>query len=55
MPLINTLGILFLWFKCIYFLRIWESTNYLAGMVVKVIVGMRWFLMVYMMSHLAFG
>merc|ERR1740139_800228 len=24
-------------------------------MVVKVIVGMRWFMMVYMMSHLAFG
>ena len=55
MPFINTVGILFLWFKCIYYLRIWESTNYLAGMVVKVVTGMRWFLMVYMMSHMAFG
>jgi hypothetical protein len=53
--MINIFGILCLWFKCIYYLRIWKETNYLAGMVVKVVFGMKWFLMVYMMSHLAFG
>ena len=54
-PTINTIGVLFLWFKCVYYLRIWESTNYLASMVVKVMIGMRWFLIIFLMSNLAFG
>ena len=52
---INTFGILMLWTKCIYYLRIWNATNYLAGMVMKVIVEMKWFLLVSSMSHFAFG
>jgi hypothetical protein len=53
--MINTIGILFLWFKCVYYLRIWDDTNYLASMVVKVMIDMRWFLLIYFMSHFAFG
>jgi hypothetical protein len=55
LPIFNTIGILMLWTKCLYYLRIWAATNYLAGMVIRVVFVMKWFLLVYAMSQFAFG
>jgi hypothetical protein len=44
-----------LWFKFFWYLRIFDSTNYIARMVIETIKGMKVFFLIFLMSHLAFA
>jgi hypothetical protein len=44
-----------MWLKVCYYLRIWDSTNYLARMVAEVIKDMRSFLLIFLIVMLAFS
>jgi hypothetical protein len=45
----------FMWIKCLYFLRIYDSTGYLIRMIVDVIYDMRIFIMVLAIALAAFA
>ena len=44
-----------MWIKLLYFFRINKNTGYLIRMIVKVIFGMKTFLMVLLITIVAFG
>mmetsp|Transcript_24427 Transcript_24427/g.24008 ORF Transcript_24427/g.24008 Transcript_24427/m.24008 type:complete len:85 (+) Transcript_24427:2512-2766(+) len=46
---------LFIWLKMLYFLRIFESTGYLIMIIIKVIIDMKFFLMILLLTILAFA
>jgi hypothetical protein len=46
---------LFMWFKFLYFFRIFKPTGYLIRMIVTVVVDMRYFLIVLLVTILGFG
>jgi hypothetical protein len=46
---------LFIWLKFLYFLRIFESTGYLIRIIVQVVIDMRHFLLVLLLTFVAFG
>ena len=46
---------LVLWLKFLYFLRIFEATGYLIKIIIEVIVDMRFFLMILLLTFVAFG
>ena len=46
---------LLIWLKLLYFLRIFESTGYLIRMIIQVCVDMRYFLLILLLSLIAFG
>jgi hypothetical protein len=48
-------AIFLLWLKLFYFLRIWNSTNYLARMIKQVFKDMKSFFVVFMVVHCGFG
>jgi hypothetical protein len=45
----------FMWIKCLYFLRIYESTGYLIRMIIEVIVDMKNFFLVLLVAIAAFA
>ena len=45
----------FMWFKFLYFLRIFKSTGYLIRMIVEVVKDMRYFFLVLLITVAAFG
>ena len=45
----------FMWFKFLYFLRIFKNTGYLIRMIIEVIVDMRYFFLVLLITVAAFG
>lgn len=46
---------LFIWLKFLYFLRIFESTGYLIRIIVQVCIDMRHFLLLLLLTFIAFG
>ena len=44
-----------MWFKFLYFLRIYKSTGYLISMIFEVIKDMRYFFLVLLLTIIAFG
>ena len=46
---------LFIWLKFLYFLRIFESTGYLIRIIIQVVIDMRHFLFVLLLTFVAFG
>lgn len=50
---LKSLGSLLMWLKLLYFCRIYKSTGYLIRMIVKVVFGMRVFLLVLLITILA--
>ena len=44
-----------MWFKFLYFLRIFEKTGYLIRMIIEVIIDMRYFFLVLLITVAAFG
>jgi hypothetical protein len=46
---------LFIWLKLLYFLRIFDATGYLIRIIVQVVVDMRHFLLVLLLTFIAFG
>ena len=46
---------LFIWLKFLYFLRIFSSTGYLIRIIIDVIKDMRFFLMILLLTFIAFG
>lgn len=44
-----------MWFNVFYYLRIWDSTNYLARLVIEVFKEMIIFFVIYMIVHFAFA
>lgn len=48
-------GILLLWLNAFFFLRIWDSTGYLARMILEVLADMKVFFMIYVMFHFMFA
>lgn len=45
----------FMWFKLLYFLRIFRPTGYLIGMILEVVKDMRYFFVVLLITIIAFG
>ena len=45
----------FMWFKFLYFLRIFKNTGYLISMIFEVIKDMRYFLLVLLITIVAFA
>jgi len=52
---INALTTFFMWFKLLYFMRIFQNTGYLIRSIVEVISDMRYFLFVLLIAIAAFG
>jgi hypothetical protein len=52
---IHAIASLLMWFKLIYFLRIFESTGYLVRMLTEVISAMKVFLLMLSIVLIAFG
>jgi hypothetical protein len=52
---IQSIVTFFMWFKILYFLRIYRSTGYLISMIFEVIKDMRFFLLVLLITIIAFG
>ena len=46
---------LVLWLKFLYFLRIFEATGYLIKIIIEVFIDMRFFLMILLLTFVAFG
>ena len=44
-----------MWFKFLYFFRIFQPTAYLIRMIVTVIVGMKYFLLMLLVTIIGFG
>jgi len=44
-----------MWLKVFYYLRMWDSTNYLAKMVGQVIIDMKVFFIIFFLSLCAFS
>jgi hypothetical protein len=44
-----------IWLKLLYFLRIFKSTGYLIRIIIEVIKDMRSFLLILMLTFIAFG
>ncbi len=45
----------FMWFKILYFLRIYRSTGYLISMIFEVVKDMRFFFLVLLITIIAFA
>lgn len=45
----------FMWFRLLYFLRLFSNTSYLISMIVQVIIDMRHFLLIIFITIVAFG
>lgn len=52
---IQSIVTFFMWFKFLYFLRIYRATGYLISMIFEVIKDMRFFLLVLLITIIAFG
>ena len=52
---INSFITFFMWFKLLYFLRIFKTTGYLIGMILEVIKDMRHFFLVLLVTIIAFA
>jgi len=52
---ILSLAIFFLWVKFLYFLRLFRGTSYLITMILEVVKDMKTFLLLFLVSTLAFG
>ena len=52
---VNSMAALFMWFKFLYFMRIFKETGYLISMITEVIGDMRIFLSVFFITLAAFG
>lgn len=46
---------LFLWLKFLYFLRIFKQTGYLIKIIIEVVKEMRFFLLILLLTIVAFG
>lgn len=46
---------LIMWLKAIYYLRIFRNVGYLTSLIMQVIVDIRYFIVILMMSIFAFG
>jgi len=52
---IMAVAVFFMWFKLLYFLRIFKDTGYLIRMIIEVVADMRFFLLILFVSQIAFG
>jgi hypothetical protein len=52
---ITSITTFFMWFKLLYFLRLFSSTSYLIHMIIQVVIDMRHFLLVLFITIIAFG
>ena len=52
---INSFITFFMWFKLLYFLRIFKTTGYLIGMILEVVKDMRHFFLVLLVTIIAFA
>jgi len=52
---IEAVGMILLWIKFSYFLRIWDASNYLVRMIKEVIFDMGAFCLIFIIVHLAFA
>lgn len=52
---IEAIGMLLLWYRCAYYLRIWDTSNYLVRMIIEVVLDMGPFFLIYIIAHLAFA
>lgn len=52
---IEAIGMMLLWYKFFYYLRIWDTSNYLVRMIKEVIKYMGPFVLIYFLVHLAFA
>jgi hypothetical protein len=46
---------LMIWLKTLYFLRIFDSTGYLIKIIIEVIIDMKYFFMILMLTFIAFA
>jgi len=46
---------LMLWIKFLYFFRIFQSTGYLIRIIIEVVIDMRHFLLIVLLTIIAFG
>lgn len=53
--IITSVNSLLLWFKLLYFLRIFEGTGYLINMLIEVVKDMRYFILVLLITIIAFA
>jgi len=53
--IVKSVNSLLLWFKLLFFMRIFEGTGYLINMLIQVVVDMRYFLLVLLITIIAFG
>lgn len=52
---VHSIATFFMWFKLLYFLRIFKNTSYLIRMIIEVIYDMKAFMLVWLISILAFS
>jgi hypothetical protein len=53
--MLETFGILCMWYLVFYYLRIFDSMNHLTRMMAEVVKDMGVFLLIFVLSHIAFG
>ena len=53
--IVQAIGVFFMWFKFLYFFRIFEPTAYLIRMIVTVIASMKYFFLVLAVTIIGFG
>jgi len=51
----QSIAAFFMWLKMLYFMRIFESTGYLIRMIIEVMFDMKEFLLVFIITTVAFG
>lgn len=52
---VQSINTFFIWFKMIFFMRIFSGTAYLIRMIIQVIIDMKAFMLIFFISIIAFG
>jgi len=53
--ILQAVGVFFMWFKFLYFFRIFKSFGYLTRLIILVIYDMRHFMVVFLLTIIAFS